>query len=116
MTDVTRGGKSNTAVAISQIGAVLRDAGTKFWTDTLDLLHKVDLSAIHKQLPEGQQSFFRAVEVSFQALAPQMKERYQALAVLPEDMGAPLPILETLWNAKKAEARRKSSLRQPLLR
>jgi WD40 repeat protein len=35
-----------------------------------------------------------------------MQERYKALAVLLEDMPAPLPVLETLWNATEAEARR----------
>jgi WD40 repeat protein len=35
-----------------------------------------------------------------------MQQRYKALAVLLEDMAAPLPILETLWNVDTAEARR----------
>ncbi len=59
-----------------------------------------------RPLPPGQESFFRAVEVSFKTLAPEMKKRYQALAVLLEDMAAPLPILETLCNVNDAEARR----------
>jgi WD40 repeat protein len=95
-------------LALSVVGAMLHHVGPKSWSDTLDLLRKMDLSAIQEQLPEGQQSFFKAVEVSFQALSPQMQERYQALAVLPEDMAAPLPILETLWNASEADARRSS--------
>jgi WD40 repeat protein len=93
-------------LALSVVGAMLRDAGPKSWADTLDLLRKVDLSAIQEQLPEGQQSFFKSVEVSFQALLPQMQERYQALALLLEDMAAPLPILEVLWNVGEPEARR----------
>ena len=76
-----------------------RRRAREFWKDTLELLRKADLSAIQEQLPEGQQSFFKAVEVSFQSLQPEMQERYRALAVLLEDMAAPLPILETLWNA-----------------
>ena len=85
-------------LALSVVGAMLRDADAEFWRDTLDLLRKADLSAIQEQLPEGQQSFFKAVEVSFQSLKPEMQERYKALAVLLEDMAAPLPILQTLWN------------------
>jgi WD40 repeat protein len=93
-------------LALSVVGAMLRDATAEFWTDILDLLRKADLSAIEEQLPEGQESFFKAVEVSVRSLKPKMQERYKALAVLPEDMPAPLPILQTLWNANAAEARR----------
>jgi WD40 repeat protein len=95
-------------LALSVIGAMLRDADPLLWSDTLELLRKVDLSAIQEQLPAGQDSFFRAVEVSFHALVPKMQERYKALAVLVEDMAAPLQILETLWNANESDARRTS--------
>ena len=87
---------------------MLRGADAQFWSDTIDLLRNADLSAIQDQLPEGQDSFFKAVEVSFLSLKPQIQERYKALAVLLEDMAAPLPILEILWNAGEAEARRTS--------
>ena len=65
-------------LALSVVAAMLRGATGEFWTDTLDLLRKADLSAIQAQLPEGQQSFFKAVEVSFQSLAPLMQDRYKA--------------------------------------
>jgi len=106
-------------MALSVVGAMLRTANEEFWTDTLDLLHKADLSAIQEQLPEGQQSFFKVVEVSFQSLESEIQERYKALAVLLEDMVAPIPVLQTLWNVSEAEARRISrqlvdrSLAQP---
>jgi hypothetical protein len=93
-------------LALSVVGAMLRGADAEFWRDTLDLLRKADLSAIQEQLPPGQDSFFKAVEVSFQSLKPEMQQRYKALAVLLEDMAAPLPILETLWNVSEADARR----------
>jgi WD40 repeat protein len=96
-------------LALAMIGPLLQDAGRpggEVWSDTVELLQKADLAAIASQLPPGQDSFFRAVEVSFQALAPEMQERYQALAVLLEDMAAPLPVLETLWAVNDAEARR----------
>ena len=44
--------------------------------------------------------------MSFRALKPVMQERYLVLAVQLEDMPMPLPILQTLWNATEAEARR----------
>ena len=92
-------------LALSMVGARLRGGDPAVWPDTLELLRKVDLSANHEQVPAEQQSFFKAVEVSFQALAPQMQERYRALAVLLEDMSAPLPVLQALWNATEPDAR-----------
>jgi len=91
-------------LAISVVGAMLRDTDQQFWAATLTLLCKADLSAIEDQLPEGQQSFFKAVEVSFQSLKPGMQERYKELAVLLEDMPAPPPILQMLWNVDRDEA------------
>lgn len=97
-------------LTLSVVGAMLCHADAQFWTDTLDLLRKADLSAIEDQLPEGQESFFKAVEVSFQSLKPEMQERYKALAVLVEDMSAPLSILQALWNVARAEATRIAKL------
>jgi WD40 repeat protein len=93
-------------LALSVVGAMVRGTERDFWVDTLDLLRRADLSAIHGQLPKGQESFFKAVEVSFQSLEPELRKRYTALAVLLEDMAAPLPLLQTLWSANAAEARR----------
>lgn len=93
-------------LALSVVGAILRGASADFWNDTRHLLRNADLSAFQDQLPEGQDSFFKVVEVSFQRLKPELQERYKELAVLLEDMVAPLPILETLWNVSEAEARR----------
>ena len=93
-------------LALSLIGAVLRDAGPEAWIDTLDLLRKADLSAIEEQLPPGQGSFFKAVEVSFRRLPPLMQQRYRILAVVLENMSLPVPILQVLWHVTEAEARR----------
>ncbi len=80
-------------LALSVVGAMLRDADSRFWKDTLDLLRKADISAIEEQLPPGQVSFYKSVEISFRFLKPDMQEKYKALAVLLEDMSAPLQIL-----------------------
>ncbi len=93
-------------LALSVIGAMLRDADKEFWAATLNLLRKADLSAIEDQLPEGQQSYFKTVEVSFQSLKQGMQERYKELAVLLEDMSAPVGILQMLWNVDRDEAAR----------
>jgi WD40 repeat protein len=95
-------------LALAVVGAMLRGADAEYWRDTLDLLRKADLRAIANSLPPGQDSFFRAVEVSFRALAPEMQDCYRALAVLLEDMAAPIAILQTLWGMSDAECRRVS--------
>jgi WD40 repeat protein len=97
-------------LALSVIGAMLRDTYEQFWSATLHLLRRADLSAIEDQLPEGQQSFFKAVEVSFQSLKPGTQERYKQLAVLLEDMPAPPVILQMLWNVDQDEAARIAKL------
>ncbi|MEK7753207.1 MAG: NB-ARC domain-containing protein, partial [Acidobacteriota bacterium] len=93
-------------LALSTVGALLRGATPAEWADTAELLHNADLAAIEEQLPPGQESFFRAIDVSVKALEPEMQQRYESLAVLLEDMPAALPVLETLWNCDEAEARR----------
>ena len=93
-------------LALSTVGALLRGATPAEWADTAELLHNADLAAIEEQLPPGQESFFRAIDVSVKALEPKMQQRYGRLAVLLEDMPAALPVLETLWNCDEAEARR----------
>jgi len=93
-------------LALSTVGALLRGATPAEWPDTAALLRNADLAAIEDQLPPGQQSFFRAIDVSVKALPPEIQQRYCKLAVLLEDMPAPLPILQTLWNCDEAESRR----------
>ena len=93
-------------LALSMVGALLNGASPAEWGDTAALLRNADLSAIEAQLPPGQESFFRAIDVSVKALPPEMQRRYGRLGVLLEDMPAPLPVLETLWNCDEAEARR----------
>jgi len=92
-------------LALSTVGAMLRGAAEE-WGDTAGLLRNADLGAIEEQLPPGQASFFRAIDVSVKALDAKIQERYGKLAVLLEDMAGALPVLETLWNCGEAEARR----------
>jgi WD40 repeat protein len=98
----------NLPLALSTMGAMLQDATPEEWEDTLRLLRNADLTAIANRLTPGQESFFRTVDVSFRSLAPEMQARYKALAVLLEDMVAPLSILKTLWSVPDAEALRTS--------
>ncbi len=94
------------AAAVAQIGGSLRELSPPQWRDTLDALQRADISAIEEQLPSGQQSFFKSLAVSIQAMPQEMQERYVTLAVLLEDVLAPLAVLQALWVVKEAEARR----------
>ena len=76
------------------------------WRDTLRALEVADISGIEDRLPSGQKSFFKSLAVSVEALPPQMQERYLKLAVLLEDVPAPLVVLQTLWKVNEAEVRR----------
>ena len=73
-------------LAVSVVGAMLRkpddesrpDVDEKFWDDTLDLLRKADISAIEEQLPPGQVSFYKSVEISFRFLKPDHSREVQS--------------------------------------
>jgi WD40 repeat protein len=94
------------AAAIAQIGASLRSVPAEEWRDTLEALERADISAIEEVLPSGQQSFFKSLAVSIDALTAEMQERYVKLAVLLEDLPATRPVLQSVWAVNEAEARR----------
>jgi WD40 repeat protein len=94
------------AAAVAQVGASLRDLSPDEWRDTLDALERADISGIEDRLPPGQKSFFKSLAVSVEALPAQMQDRYRKLAVLLEDVPAPLVVLRTLWKVNEPEARR----------
>ena len=90
------------ALAVAQVGASLRDLSLAEWRDTLDALEHADISGIEERLPSGQRSFFKSLAVSVDALPAQMQDRYRKLAVLIEDVSAPLDRLRTLWKVNEA--------------
>ena len=94
------------ALAVAQVGASLRDVSREEWGDALRALEEADISGIEERLPNGQRSFFKSLGVSVEALPRQMQERYLKLAVLLEDVPAPLVVLQTLWKVNEAEGRR----------
>jgi hypothetical protein len=72
----------------------------------LEALEKADISAIEEQLPSGQQSFFKSLAVSIEAIPARTQQRYGNLAVLLEDVPAPLVVLQNLWIADEADTLR----------
>jgi WD40 repeat protein len=98
-------------LALAIVGALLRGKTAEEWRDILELLRNADIRAIEEQLPPGQSSFFRGIQVSFEALTPKMQEMYKALAVLLEELPAPIPMLQMLWNVKSASETRRIARR-----
>ena len=95
----------NLPLALAITGATLRGTKPEDWADMVALLKQADLRAIEAHLPVGQDSFFRVIEISVKALSPEIQQHYKSLAVLPEDMAMPMPILRTLWHTTQAETR-----------
>jgi WD40 repeat protein len=97
-------------LALSMIGASLHGEPSSSWNGVADRLRHADLSLIEGDVAAYQHtSFLRAIQVSVEALErkhPEYKERYLALAVLLEDMEAPVEILSVLWGLDAFETRR----------
>ena len=97
-------------LALSMIGAMLRNKPVASWQRVLDLLRNADLEKIKTQFPDYPYTdLLRAIQVSVDSLDEQIKERYLALAVLMEDMPAAPIVQQTLWGVDKAEAADTSS-------
>jgi WD40 repeat protein len=94
------------ALAIAVVGARLRGVTGEEWGDTVNLLRQADVTALETQLPQGQNSFFRSLEISIRALPPELRSYYSALAVVPDDMAVALPILQVIWDVDAPLARR----------
>lgn len=92
-------------LALSMIGAMLRGKTPAYWEGVLDLLRSADLRRIKAQFPNyAHPNLFNAIQVSVDELEPRVRGLYIALAVLLDDMPAPLPVLQTLWNATEFDA------------
>jgi WD40 repeat protein len=93
------------ALAVSTIGAMLREKPRAYWQHVHDLLRKADLTKLRQQFPDyPYPDVFRALQVSVDALDPKMRLRYFALAVVLEDMPIHPLIQRVLWNAAEFDA------------
>jgi hypothetical protein len=92
-------------LALGMIGAMLRGKPRAYWEHVLNLLRHADLAKIRAQFPDYPHTdLLRAIQVSVDALEPKARERYLALAVLPEDMPIHPAIQQTLWGVDEGEA------------
>jgi WD40 repeat protein len=92
-------------LALSMLGAMLRDKPLAYWSHVLGLLRRADLAKIKAQFPNYPHAdLLRAVQVSVDALEPAARQCYLALAVLLDDMPAPPYVQRTLWNMNDGAA------------
>jgi hypothetical protein len=84
-------------LALALAGALVRDGGS--WADVLTALRRGDL--VFLDHPYG--SVFKSLQASVNALDPEDASRYVELAVLPEDVEAPVTIVEQLWHATSGD-------------
>jgi WD40 repeat protein len=92
-------------LALSMTGAMLRNKPSALWSRTVELLRHSDLEKIKAQFPDyPHPNLFRAIQVSVDALDPTTRERYLALAVMPQEMTLHPVIQQTLWNLDDGQA------------
>jgi WD40 repeat protein len=93
-------------LALAMVGAMLRDKPHALWKHVCDLLRHADLEKIKAQFPDYPHTdLLRAIQVSVDTLEAKARERYLALAVLPEDMPVHSVVQQTLWGADELDAR-----------
>jgi hypothetical protein len=92
-------------LALAMVGAMLRGRPVAYWKHVLSLLQNADLAKIRAQFPNYPHAdLMKAIQVSVEALEPEQRRRYLALAILPEDMaGAPL-VQQALWSTDEGDA------------
>jgi hypothetical protein len=90
----------NLPLALAMVGAMKHDRDVS-WKDLLDLLLDADLAEIEADFPGYYPNLLRALQVSVEALDPQIKQRYLDLAVFPEDVAIPEAALGTFWRVKR---------------
>jgi hypothetical protein len=94
------------ALAVATIGARLRvNKSLALWDVVLNQLRKADLGKLRQRFSDyPYPDVLGALKVSVDALEPEMRERYLALAVMLEDMPIHPLIQRVLWNADKFDA------------
>jgi len=84
-------------LALAMVGALLRGK-TNRWTNVLHKLRNADLDRIRQSFPEyPHPDLLRAIDVSLDALEDNVRDRYLAFAVFPEDTPIAEAAVKTLW-------------------
>jgi WD40 repeat protein len=92
------------ALALAMIGAVLRGKPNAEWANQLANLEKARLKQVGVRPANYRyESLYASIAVSVNALDDIDKARYLKLAVLLEDMPAPVPLLRCLWGGNEQD-------------
>lgn len=92
-------------LAVSMVGAMLRNKPPERWNRVFDVLRNADLGKIRLEFPEySHPDLLRALKVSVDALDVTARDSYCSLAVLPEDMPVPDQVLQCLWGTDEGES------------
>src|SRR5205807_2055161 len=90
-------------LAVAMVGAQLRGKPDR-WSHVLQKLRNADLDRIRQSFPEyPHPDLLRAIDVSMDALAEDLRRRYLDFAVFPEDCAIPEAAVGTLWNLDEYE-------------
>ncbi|MBT9310638.1 NB-ARC domain-containing protein [Leptothoe kymatousa] len=83
-------------LALAMAGAMLKKS--RRWESVLQRLQRADLDKIRQQFPDyDYPDLLKMLQVSVDALEPELQERYLDFAVFPEDARIPEAVLQTLW-------------------
>ncbi len=84
-------------LAVAMVGAQMRGKPDR-WKNILQKLRNADLDRIRQSFPDyPHPDLLRAIDVSMEALSDDLRSRYLAFAVFPEDCLIPEPAVRTLW-------------------
>ncbi|MBD2627346.1 hypothetical protein H6G56_12835 [Anabaena variabilis FACHB-164] len=87
-------------LALAMIGAMLKDKPDR-WENVLYKLRNADLEKIKYQFPDySYPNLLKAIQVSVEALEPDLQKRYLDFAVFPEDTPIPEVVLQTFWESE----------------
>jgi hypothetical protein len=87
-------------LALAMIGAMLKGKPDR-WQNVLNKLQNAELEKIKYQFPDyPYPNLLKAIQVSVEALEPDLQKRYLDFAVFPEDTPIPEVVLQTFWESE----------------
>ncbi|MFN7349413.1 MAG: NB-ARC domain-containing protein, partial [Dolichospermum sp.] len=86
-------------LALAMIGAMSKGK-PQGWQNVLYKLQNADLEKIKYKFPDYYPNLLSAIQVSVEALEPDLQKRYLDFAVFPEDTLIPEAVLQTFWESE----------------
>jgi hypothetical protein len=102
------------ALALSMIGAMLKDKPSNRWAKVLEDLKKADLKRIQQKIKGYfHETLFAALHVSVEAQSQPNQNCYMQLAVFPEDTPIPESVLEFYWDKEELKEKNYTKTSHP---